>query len=212
MTDANPVNQQFAPFNTQGELFNSNTVAARPTRFITPLPTTTLPGMPSRPTRPRVLTQLEGEAKQVVTDTPAIPTRLMSGSFSGVRAARMAHMHEQAIFDVIRVYLTQTTKSDPTDAQIDEQYADLQTFSYLPAQLMPTREEFGQMSRPSQVAGYIGSVMDKISGASRPTVRNPPREDGTATLPLLPARTPYSQALNAFCAERFFTGTINVEV
>ena len=79
MTAVNPVNQQPSPFNAQGELFNSNTVITRPTHFAQAIAVTALPGLPTRPVRPRVLTQLEGEATTVVTDTPAIPTRRSTG-------------------------------------------------------------------------------------------------------------------------------------
>jgi len=212
MADPNPLNQQSSPFNAQGELFNSNVLVSRPSHFVTPIAAASLPGTLLPPVRPRVLTNLGGDVAPVVVDTPAVTTKQMTGSYAATRAARVAHMHEAGVFDLIRTHLTQTTKPDPTDAQLDQQYADLRAFSYMPTQMLPTREEFGQMSRPSQVAGYISSVMSKIAGVGRPTTLTPPAEQGSVTVPLLPANTPYSQSLNAFCAERFFTGTLNVEV
>ena len=195
------VNKIGGVYNREGELFNDDTPALRVRRFIRP---TELPeegdAFPGDPERPTIRSTFPDE----VPDRPAA-RKVVAGSFATVRAARSAHQHEQKLWDptYLPAHVGQSGVSDPTDAALAQQYQDLRDFSYLPASMMPTEQEFFDAARPSKRGGFLAEHLadmgiDSASEDDSPTLEGAVEGEAAPRL-LLP---PFVPSTRRGCTER----------
>lgn len=176
--------------------------------------------LPAEQPRPRVLTTLPGQEPVVPVDTrgqsnadgkpdtaPAIP---LGGSFSAVRAARIAHQYRVGFWDpatgiVDKIANTNENEADPNPDDIDAQYEDFLLFCYLPVQLQPTKEQFSDLISPTRRSAYVARSVTAVGVAGDTGVAPASLSDlGTTANPLLPTVNPFASRVSAFCADPFF--------
>ena len=227
-------------FNAPGDLIGPDAVGAnqraKPSRILSPM------YVPQQVTEresdtAEVLTLLPGEDAAILTAAEGAPTTdnpdpdaqeitlMLNGSFSAVQAAFVLHQHRIAFWDpaAYPAYLGADATSDPSETEIDSQYTDFLLFCYLPETLRPTRDEFGQMSRPSARPAFLAARLTRAgvhtaAGTGGGTYASTDRSSGLPTTvglatvndtgatigQRLPIPSPYAEQLSAICNEPLF--------
>lgn len=205
---ADPVNTD--SFNTEAQIFNEN-APSKVRRFLTPLrEAQSIPGIPGPDTRPRVLRDFTDEtelpnAPRVAAEQEDLPREPLAGSFTAVRAARILHQHRIGFWSNSGIIetITGSLAADPSREQIDDLYDKFLVFSYLPAELTPTREEFADIVTPSKLAAVTKTALFDMGILITPT---PPDRDNDVfpddeREPILQVKDrPFAITLNQFCS------------
>jgi hypothetical protein len=190
-------------FNAPGQLFNSDEpIQGGPQRYLRALPDEQGSAVPVAP-RPKRFTTLDGKqpAEIAEADAPILSVPVV-GCLAAVRAARITHQHREKVWgpDSMVGLVAQTSAADPTPAQLDQMYSDLELFSYLPAQMRPTRAEFEDLARPQRRATVVQTSLAKAGVViSREPVQRPVLDDPTSDEALLPAQVPFSETALDSC-------------
>lgn len=197
------INDQTGEFdNSQGRYNSSGRTPAAPPHFVRPAPAEQV-NAPS--VTPSVRSKFTGKPQpQVVVNAPApVLQQQLAGSFSAVRAMQTLYQHaigfwtDSGIVDMVAA----SNQPDPSETQIDQMYADLQLFSYLPAALVPSRSEFGDMVKPSHRSAAITARLSQMGINLKPqTIASVP----AATQALIPPPPPFAQRLSFACNGRSF--------
>lgn len=206
------LNRQGSTLNAPGQLYGPDASAPAFRRALAPMDDEVVAPTPNE--RPRVLTRLPGEpAPALAADTDNLPAEapvVLDGPFSAVRAARVAHQYRVDFWspdsDVLGV-LAEDDSANPSDAQLDTMYNDLALFSYLPAQLFPTRASFGEQSKPTQRAAYLATTTADVGVGTGVQTQTPAIRTftgGTESGPILPVNTPFAMRIGTQCMDRFF--------
>lgn len=189
-------------FNAPGQLFNSDEpIQGGPQRYLRALPDDQGPAVPVAP-RPKRFTTLDGkQPSEIAQADPPILVTPVVGCLAAVRAASIAHQHREKVWGVDSMVglVASSYEADPTPDQLDQMYADLELFSYLPPQLIPTRAEFEDLAKPQRRPTVVQISLSKagILITPEPTQR-PVLDDPTSDEALLPAQVPFSEtALDA---------------
>lgn len=207
MTDKiNDIDQRW---NNEGELWNEDNPPPKTRRFLRPLPAENeIFGVQAE--RQKVIHDWNRETDQPVVAKEDLPPKHthFTGNFAALRAMRVAHQHRINFWGEegpIRLF-TSSDVPDPSQAQLDQQYQDLQLFSYLPDSMLPTRRQFEDLARPQRRAAVTQA---RLADAGVTTGAQDQTDDTTdarlvisSQQPLLPASVPFSGNLADFCAER----------
>ncbi len=209
MTLPTQINVPGAPFNTPQHVYNGEGVEAKSFRFLIPLPPQDFNAAIATPAGPQVLTDFAAIPSDVqsnafvvndVQDT--VPRTPVTGSFSAVRARRILHQYRIGFWSDAGIIdqLTASNAADPTQDQIDTNWANFQLFSYLPDALMPTKEQFSDLITPSKNATNVLDALP-LMGINTSVVTNPvPTVVAPAAPASLPDPTPFASNLSQFCA------------
>lgn len=210
MTDR--INDAAQTWNNDGELWNDDNPPSGVRRYLRPLPPEGEVFNPKAPRRSvvRDFDPAFERAEQAEQDLPPRHT-YFTGNFASLRAMRVAHQHRVSFWGEdgpLRLF-TRSDIPDPNSDQLDQQYEDLQLFSYLPPGLLPTRRQFEDLARPQrrQAAtqgrlNRLGVVVDTGSSNGQDQDAADDRLVITTQQPLLPASVPFSGNLADFCTER----------
>ncbi len=200
-------------FGTPGGLFGSNTPnvpSTTPARTLLAIPEPRRTAAESP--RPRLLMLLPGATEQVLVrdgkeeDETLAPPVELRGALSAVRAALVMHQHEEALWaqQNFPTHLGASPQTDLSQADIDERYETLQLYSYLPASLQLSREDFAAMLRPSARPAYLTANL-RAMGIDVTAPRALPEAGTLAAAATLPANTPFAERLTQFCNDPYFT-------
>jgi hypothetical protein len=132
-----------------------------------------------------------------------------------VRAARLAHQYRVDFWgDSSAIATLGSDRGDPSEVLLDQAYNDFILFSYLPAQLMPTKAAFREMSRPSARLAVIRDSLPSMginTAAENPRVQQTIESyDDPSNLPLINAPPPYSETMGSLCANALFKNRVQV--
>lgn len=207
-------------FDPVGIPFNGPRAPAARTSYAHRLPPSSVPVPlpPWIPTTRRdfaVPSDVSSTPIHVVAPTPITAYTPYVGGFSGVRAAQVMHQHdikfwtEGGVVDVVM----KSKQPDPSSAEIDQMYADLQLFSYMPTGMLPTAAEFADQVTPSRrtlaakrdlrKAGIFASNTNNAASAA--SISN----TDTVGLPTLIGQPPFADRLTDWCAMRNYIKQTN---
>jgi hypothetical protein len=208
MSDADPINVPNAPFNTPVKsLWNNNAAGPiKPIRYLTAIPNDPLESIDSGINRTRILRNFGAEPSDLATtkvevSEPSVQRRPLTGSFSAVRSARILHQYRLGFWSDAGVIdtLAQSQKSDPTDAEVTTMYEKFQVFSYLPAPLAPTQQEFSDAVTPSKAAAIAKKALADM-GIAQSSAREQGAFPDNEREPIkIVADEPFAITLSEFC-------------
>jgi len=176
-------------YNNPGELFGSD-VVRRVRRVI--------------PAEPREVFGSSSDDFDTADQSPPEPELPLqrvelAGSFSLLRAARVAHQHRVEFWESNRVLpaIGGSSAPDPSTASLEEQFNDMILNSYLPPSLTPSRAEFEIMSSPTRRLEYLQTLVARLV---------PPPDDNSATGDVAPVRErarltppPFAETVQSKC-------------
>lgn len=194
-------------WNLEGELWNEDNPKPIVRRFLQPIDDSfdheELNPKAKRPTNDtRVLLDPAAAEKILAAQESPVRRTLLVGSYSAIRAARVAHQHRVGFWDEEGVigYLGSSSTPDPSEDDIDQLYEDLQLFSYLPPALLPSREEFGDLAKPQKRTAVLRSRLPDLGLVL--TIDNRASADTDVTnRPLIPAQAPFIDNVSTFCED-----------
>jgi hypothetical protein len=199
-------------FASPGDLFGSDDLVVRPTKFITALAPPPAPnGQGSANPRPKIRTNFQDPATaQLVSDSAPTPNPSVAfeGQYSGVRSMRISHQWRIDFWGSAGVTetVTATNAADPSADQLTQQYNDLLLFSYLPPQLQPTQDVFTRKATPSQRTAEVAAAVNAVL---RPSTTAPAPENVSDATQILAALPPFANSLQPFCSDRIFTSVVS---
>lgn len=200
------INAEEHNWNLPGELWNDDQEPRVVTRFLRPLPPDTQNfGSPALPRSP-VVRDFNPDIDAAERDTaPAAPRQTyFTGGFAALRAMRVSHQHRVGFWNLdgpVRL-LTASDTPDPNSAQLDQQYADLRLFSYLPEALFPTRSQFEDLARPQSRGAATQAQLGQVGVVAASAVVDDARIVDATNQPLLELVIPFSTGLDDFCQSR----------
>jgi len=202
------INVPQSPFNSPSRVYNGEGVEKKAFRYIKPERNETVDTTTLLPTRPQVLTDFAAVASDldsdafVVTDvTDTVPRTPIVGTFAAIRARRILHQYRIGFWSTAGIIdqITASSESDPSQTDIDNNWNNFQLFSYLPSQLMPTKEQFADLITPSKNASNVRNSLPSM-GINTTVVTNPLPNAIAPAAASLPSQTPFASNLSQFCA------------
>ena len=183
-------------------------------------PTASKPAASSN--RPRVLTSFNTSRDpggSVVDTNTAQPVRLktFTGSPAATRVLTVTHLYSQqawqsANYPAYHIRQAPAPASpSPSVTQATNQFNGFQSYSYAPAALAPSSDEFKTLSDPTKWQAVLDSwknIMGLRTQVAAPTVPYEAPDQGDVTL--LPANRPFVATLQTFCSQVLFGSTIAV--
>lgn len=186
-------------FNAPGQLFNSDDpVSSGVRRYVQALPPDPGTETPTV-TRPKRFTTFGPQQPREVAEADPVPhVQPVVGCMAAVRAARIAHQHRNQVWgrDVLIGLVAASDTPDPTPDQIEQMYSDLQLFTYLPSNMLPSRTEFEDMVRPQRRQALVESRLTDLGIAVQAQPVSTPLlvDEEVANDELLPAQVPFSES------------------
>jgi len=204
------LNTPGAPLNQPGDLLGPDSVAQRlesPQRVYDPQPTAAKDGIHSRGAGLKSLPGRydpadPGARKFADRAIPLVPTRMVVGQVSGVRTAMVNHQHMMDFWvaEGVAGADLNLTKPNPPTVSIDHMEEDMQLFSFMPAGMLPTREEFERMVSPGRHGDVVNAVLHAAGLQGTPT-KVVVLDDSTAQTSVSPP--PFVERLSALCTHQF---------
>lgn len=209
MIPPDQVNAPQTSFNEEQQLYNGVNPANAPVyRYLTRVPTDLVDPSGIQRVGPRVLTDLVATSSDTKTTTKTVsklndtvPRQPITGSFAAVRAVRILHQYRIGFWSDAGIIeqVASSNASDPSQAQIDDSYNKFQVFSYLPAAITPTAQEFGDLITPSKNANNVKNALSRM-GINTTVVTNPVPTLVSPDAATLPDPVPFANNLSQFCA------------
>lgn len=205
------VNERLTTFNEVGQLWNDNESKKNKSyNYLRQVfDETTLPGITTDSSRPKILTDFVAtpgdlEAQGIIDDSTAdVPREPIYGSFAAVRALRTLHQYRVGFWGDSGLIetLTASPKADPTSDDITNMYSKFLLFSYLPEEMTPSQEEFGDLVTPSKQAANVRNALTLMGIASVTSDNNQERffNDNPIIPPTLAKPYPFARNLSSFC-------------
>lgn len=161
-------------FNEDGELYNDDAGRAGrpnflrrtypPGYFDTPLVSNSPVPNSGRRVVQKVATPRDLPAGRI-THATSVPRHVsFRGSFSAVRAMRIAHQYRVNFWEesgVVGVFGA-NNGSDPSEAEVDTLYADLLLHNYMPSSMVVSRDEFADMVKPQRRTELLLGAVAKM--------------------------------------------------
>ena len=204
------INERTTTFNESGQLWNDN--QSNLTKSFSYLrqvfDETQLPNIAPDATRPKVLTDFSAiesdvSSSSVTSDTTDdVPRTPIYGSFAAVRALRLLHQHRIGFWGESGIVETISARNgtDPSSADIQNKYQTFLLFSYLPDELTPTQEEFGDLITPSKMPANIRNALPNMGITVVTTSRDPEFAGANGDITtILPDPHPFADNLSSFC-------------
>lgn len=201
-------------FDPQGLVFNGVGPVREPRTYVRRVPDEA--GLSSKPAwAPKVRTSFANEgdvtAAPVSAGAPAqqVSYEQLTGSFAGVRAAQVLRQHQIDFWGASGIveYAMASPGSDPSQAQVDQMYDDLQLFSYLPGDMLPSKEDFAAQVTPSRCAAAARMQLVTAGIITNNTWSTP--QPATEPTPMITASPPFADKLTDWCAARSFVKQTN---
>jgi hypothetical protein len=200
-------------FDPPGTVFNGTGPVREPHHYVRRVPEEA--GRSSKPAwAPSVRTSFANAgdvtAPQVNAGAPKPPAyEALTGSFSGVRAAQSLRQHQIDFWgeSAIVEHVMAAPGADPSSTQIDQMYSDLQLFSYMPADMLPSKEEFADQVTPSRAAAAARMQLVTAGIITNNNWSQP--QPATEPTPMITASPPFADKLTDWCASRSFIQQTN---
>jgi hypothetical protein len=205
------INERLTTFNEHGQLFNDNESKKNASvRYLKQIfDRETLPNITTDAGRPKIVrdfiaTDDDITVSQTNTETQTeVPRAPIYGSFAAVRALRMLHQYRIGFWGDSGIIetVTEAQKPDPSTDDIADMYAKFQLFSYLPEDISPTQEEFGDMVTPSKRAANVKNGLASMGINTSTDTGELSRfiNDSPVVIPTLPEPYPFATNLSQFC-------------
>lgn len=174
---------------------------------------------PAASARPKVLTSFgqDNTAPVTVNTEQPIRTKAFVGSPAATRALTVAHLYREDAWgsdNYPAYHLRQAPSASlaaPTASQAAAQLNGFTAYSYAPAALSPSSDEFAVLSNPTKWAASLDgwkASMGLSSRAGAPQVPYEAPNQGIVTL--LPANRPFVASLQTFCSQVLYGSTLVV--
>lgn len=205
------INERLSTFNDLGQLFNDNETKKNTSYSYLKqvFDSEELKSITKDAERPKILrdfsaTESDLEAQPTVNDsTSDVPRAPIYGSFAAVRALRMLHQYRVGFWGDSGIIETsvESQKPDPSTDDIVDMYTKFQLFNYLPPDITPTQEEFGDLVTPSKAAANVKNSLSLMGISTSTNIGDLNRfiNDNPVVIPTLPDPYPFATNLSQFC-------------
>lgn len=206
MPDPDLINSQQHGWNEPGELFNEDQPTPKVFRYLRARPENIdASPYPSQEERAKKTTFVDPDVNEriKVTDDAPVQRTALVGNYAAVRAAQVAHQHRVGFWDSEGVvgFIGRASAPNPSDDQLDQMWEDLQLFSYLPPELMPSEDQFKQYAKPQDRVGVIRNNLGNLGlrDSSPNTADLDDRNGSLDNEPLIPPPPAFSEFGLSFC-------------
>jgi hypothetical protein len=214
---ANPINS--VSFNTETELFGSNDLPRSRSVVKRYSSNSSLQGTSGAPvTTGRVQRQIGSTKSDFIPDTrekvtsqdpDPIEHDVYAGTFTTTRAARVIHQYDIDFWGTTGVmgYATRSTQPQMSEDEITEKYNDFVAFSYVPQNLLPSKELFRDLVNPQSRTAAMPALLLAAGLVTSPTntagLIGQTDLGGVEALPSIPP--PFASNLQSSCgADSYF--------